>query len=261
MKIVLKGSTRNLIIIIVLLVVVAIVIAGTYYSYQNRSVDPRIKEARRLYASYNQYAKQGDYFRIFDLLDSIEDIYASQIHYSRSFERGVIQNNRAAAFLILSMHGDQIAPERNPFYGLSADTLITLAEEASLKSISIYEDFIQRFDTLPPTMIPEIIRKEFMAGLDTFPEDLKERYLSSRVKEIERSRTENLRRLSVSYTNYGIALRLESDNLGAAKQYEKALELWDMNLQAENNLNRLLGRPLRKRNFIQKLFPPDRNLK
>ena len=66
------------------------------------------------------------------------------------------------------------------------------------------------------------------------------------------------RRVSVCYTNLGIILRSRDDNEGAAEMYIKALELWEMNLEAENNLNRLLGRPLKKRNIIQKLFPPEK---
>jgi len=33
---------------------------------------------------------------------------------------------------------------------------------------------------------------------------------------------------------------------------------WEDNLSAENNLNRLLGLPLRERNLIHKLFPRER---
>jgi hypothetical protein len=44
----------------------------------------------------------------------------------------------------------------------------------------------------------------------------------------------------------------------AINNYQKAIDLWDQNLTAENNLNILLGKPLKKRNLIQKLFPPKR---
>jgi len=37
------------------------------------------------------------------------------------------------------------------------------------------------------------------------------------------------------------------------------MELWGENLTAENNLNILLGRPVRKRTFIQKMFPQPKD--
>jgi hypothetical protein len=45
----------------------------------------------------------------------------------------------------------------------------------------------------------------------------------------------------------------------AASHYTKALKYWDRNLSAENNLNALLGKPLRKRTLIEKLFPPKKD--
>jgi hypothetical protein len=44
----------------------------------------------------------------------------------------------------------------------------------------------------------------------------------------------------------------------AAFYYNNAIELWDRNLTAENNLNILLNRPQKKRNLIQTLFPPEK---
>ena len=69
------------------------------------------------------------------------------------------------------------------------------------------------------------------------------------------------RRLSVCYTNLGVIERTRGNYQEAIMNYEKALNLWDRNLEAENNLNRLLGRPIKKRNLLQKLFPPDRETK
>lgn len=258
MKAVLNNRIRRLLVIMAILVVVAVVIAKTYYGNLNRSVDPRIVKARELYASYDRYAQEGDYFRIFSLLDSIETIYLSQIHYTSAYERGVLYNNRAAALLTIIFYGDQIPDKLNPYWELPKDSLIALAELAALTSISIYEKWNLRFDTIPVDLITEVIEDEFLPGIEDIPLDLQTRYLSYRVKEIERSLPENARRLSVSHTNYGMIFRLKGDHLGAVRQYEKALELWDRNLEAENNLNRLLGRPLKKRNFIQRLFPPDR---
>ena len=66
---------------------------------------------------------------------------------------------------------------------------------------------------------------------------------------------ETPRRLSVSYTNLGIMYRFREDYENAALSYKKAMDLWEDNLSAENNLNILLGRPLKKRSLLRKIFP------
>ena len=98
-----------------------------------------------------------------------------------------------------------------------------------------------------------------MEGLESITPDLKTKYIKARTKDIEKAILENDRRLSVCYTNLGIVFRQREQYKQAAEQYKKALELWDRNLNAENNLNVLLGKPLKKRNIIQKLFPPERD--
>ena len=75
----------------------------------------------------------------------------------------------------------------------------------------------------------------------------------------EKALLENNRRLSVCYTNLGLISRFQGNYEDAVKQYEKALALWDRNLDAENNLNKLLNRPIKKRNIIQTLFPPEKD--
>jgi tetratricopeptide (TPR) repeat protein len=62
----------------------------------------------------------------------------------------------------------------------------------------------------------------------------------------------------VSYTNLGIILRHQGDIKGALKSYKKALELWDKNLSAENNINILIGKPIRERSTLERLFPDQK---
>ena len=83
-------------------------------------------------------------------------------------------------------------------------------------------------------------------------------FIEQRIREIEASLRENDRRLSVCRTNLGIIYRMQGSYEEAVRQYELAISLWDRNLEAENNLNRLLNRPLKKRNIIQKMFPPEK---
>ena len=83
-------------------------------------------------------------------------------------------------------------------------------------------------------------------------------FIKKRITEITEAQTETKRRLSVSYTNLGLVYRQQLKYEDAVLSYQKAIENWDRNLTAENNLNKLLGRPEKKRNLIQKLFPPER---
>ena len=103
-----------------MVVVVGVLVARSYYRGTNSKVDPRILPARELYAGYDDYARSGNYFRIFNLLDSIEQIYIATPHYRESFETGVLNNNRSAALLTIALYQDSIPAFHNPwgkFYG------------------------------------------------------------------------------------------------------------------------------------------------
>ncbi len=254
-----NSSTRILVLIMIGLVAIGMLIALSYYRNVNRSIDPRVIKARELYARYDIYAQEGNYYKVFALLDSIEIIYKATKHYENSFELGVLYNNRAAAFLTISMSADSIPIEYNPYTNLEIDSIVTHAETNVLKSISVYNNWSIGYTGKSREQICEIIEPQFMEGLDSINPDLKIKYLVARAKDIEKAISENDRRLSVCYTNLGIVFRQREQYIEAVEQYEKALELWDRNLNAENNINLLLGRPLKKRNIIQKLFPPDRD--
>ena len=249
----------GLILIMIAVVIIGILIAKSYYGNSNRSIDPRIVEARELYSKYDNYAQRGNYYRVFSLLDSIEDIYSAIRHYERSFELGVLYNNRAAAYLTVSMFADTIPEALNPFTDLSSDSLYSLAQMNLLKAILIYESWVEKFSSLSVEQISKKIIPKFLEGLDSVSPALEAKYVEARAKDIEKALIENDRRLSVCYTNLGVVFRQTGAYKEAVEHYEKALKLWDRNLDAENNLNLLLGRPAKKRNLIQKLFPPERN--
>ena len=244
----------------VIIVMAGVFVARSYYGNQNRSVDPRILHARELYELYDQNARTGDYYRIFALLDSISAIYMGTPHYLESFELGVLHNNRAAAMLTIALYRDSIPESSNPYFELSTDSIVALAESQIRMAMALYEGWNRRFEGKEDAEIRQVIEAEFMNGLEQTYPDLAEKYLANRVKEIENSLVENQRRLSVCYTNLGLVYRFREEYPEAVAQYEKAMKFWDRNLDAENNLNKLLGRPLKKRNIIQKMFPPDKEI-
>lgn len=254
-----KRAVRKLILIMIAVVAAGIIIAWLYYSRVNSAIDPRIIEAREMYGRYDTYAMSGDYRLIFALLDSLEDVYNATDHYADAFETGVVHNNRAAALITLVLGEGKIPPEMNPYGHLGNDSIMYLARSYAKRAESLYLEWQQRFGDMTGEEIPEAVRERFLSGLQAAGEKETERYLKARVKEIERSLAETDRRLSVCYTNQGIIQRHFEDYEGAAQLYQRALDLWDRNLSAENNLNLLLGRPPVKRNIIQKLFPPPRD--
>jgi tetratricopeptide (TPR) repeat protein len=247
-----NNAARTLISIMTVLVVLGISIAWFYYKGINDSVDPRVKQARKLYEKYNSYASLSQYDSVFWLMDTIENLYQHTNYYRESYETAVLYNNRAAALLSIYLQ-----PQNEIIIG---DTIefITRAEKAVRKSIEIYQEWFSIFESKDESEIRKIIEEDFLEGLDAYPEKEQENFLSNRIKELVEAQTENERRLSVSYTNLGILKRHQEKYDSAAFYYQKAIDLWDRNLTAENNLNILLNKPLKKRNIIQTLFPPEK---
>lgn len=255
----LNRPAMALILVMIAVVMVSIIVASIYYRSANKSVDPRIEEARRLYSKYDSYARKGDFYRIFSLLDSIEAIYSSQAHYRDSYETAVIRNNRAAALITLSIYGDSVRADFNPYYLVDSDSLNKLAEEQLLNAVSVYRGWLEMYQGLTEEEILEKISASFFNNFIAGTASDSARYLKARTKEIYNTIAETDRRLSVCYTNLGVLCRQREEYEAAVKYYREALGLWDRNLSAENNLNALFGLPARKRNFLQKLFPPDRD--
>jgi len=250
----LPKNKRAFILAMIALCIIVISFAYFHYKNINESKDPRVKSARLLYEKYNEYAVNNDFNNIFSLLDSVEFIYTQYPHYKESFEVGVLYNNRAAAYLTMALHNIH---DGNTTV-LTKDSLLNLSEVNVKKSISIYEDWLEGTANLEGKELRNYIKKDFWDGLNNFSEKDKEKFLNHRVNELETAKYETERRLSVSYTNLGIIYRHRENYEQAILYYQKALKLWEQNLSAENNLNILLGKPLKKRNLIQKLFPPKR---
>ncbi|MBN1925889.1 MAG: hypothetical protein JW798_08640 [Prolixibacteraceae bacterium] len=250
---------RTLILVMSVLVAIALLITKYYYKSLNDSVDPRVLTARELYSGYNQLAVSNDFEEIFILLDSIERIYNAVPHYKNSYEVGVLYNNRAAALLTMALYKDSISIQSKFFSSLPADTLWHMAQSAVSQSINIYEIWLEKYGDVNEISLRDSVEKDFFIGLDDYSEKERNRFFNNRMKEIRDARFETPRRLSVSYTNLGLVYRNNEEYEKAAEQYIKALDLWDRNLVAENNLNLLLNRPLKKRSLIQRIFPPKKD--
>jgi hypothetical protein len=259
----LSKQSRILILVMGILALTAFFILRSYYSNLNKNIDPRIVEARTLYEKYNSYAQNNQLDSVLLLMDLIEDSYSQTEHYQNSYEIGVLYNNRAAAWLTLGFYSDlRDSTEK--------DSLVQLSKIAIEKSLDIYNNWEAKFKGLDESQIKTKIASSFLKNpqgghpndsgnsLDSFSPEEQEAFLNNRVSEIINSQQEILRRQSVAYTNLGMTYRYHVHYDSAVYCYEKALELWERNLTAKNNMNVLLGRPMEKQNIIQKLFPPER---
>lgn len=247
-------QNRNLRVLIILMfacALIAVVIAYLYYKAKNDSVDPRTLSARHKYEKYNTYAQNNEIDSVIHLMNDLKLDYETINHYKDSYEIGVIYNNLSAAYLTLALD------KNNPGIDEHArDSLVHLSETAARNSIRIYLDWLNTYQNKSKEDIQAIASINFFDGLENYSESLQEKFFKARVGDILTAQTDTPRRLSVSYTNIGIIHRTKGNYDSAAIYYKKGLDLWDRNLTAENNINILLGRPVKKRNILQKLFPP-----
>lgn len=236
-----------------LLVFAAVLVAWYYYSNVNKSEDPRVVEVKYMYLRYNNHVESENFDQMLLVLDSIEHIYNQVDHYKQSYELGVALNNKAAIYLTLALHHIQDSLEKVEY--------LEHAGNFASKSIEIYHLWFDAFDGLKTDEIKKKILPEFGSSMLKTDESRAEKVLAKRIKDIQEAQFENSRRLSVSYTNLGIVHRHYKQYELAAENYKKAIDLWEENLTARNNLNLLVGRPLEKQSIIKKLFPPDRKKK
>ncbi len=245
-----KG-TRVIILIMAILSLAGLTIAWAYYSGINKGADPRVKDARILYGRFNMYAAANDQERILVLLDSIHDIFRSVAHYQNSYEIGVVCNNRASVFLTRAISDTLVEEVRQHYFAL--------AERELDKGIESYRRWLSTFDALNEDEIAQVVYNDFMSDPVISGDKRAEAYMQQRVKDILLARAEMPRRLSVSYTNLGIIRRHENRLEEAVGYYVKALDLWEENLAAQNNLNIIFGRPVERHSFLRRLFPPERS--
>ncbi len=234
----------------VILGAIGLAIAYVHYGNINRAVDPRVRQAHLMYGRYNVYASENKAEMVLALLDSIEDIYLSVPHYKDSYEMGVVHNNRASVFLSRALSDSNVEEIRQHYFSLS--------ERHLNESLSYYTRWIDLFGGKSGEEITDLVNTEFSADSSLNENKNLDAIIRSRVKEIRTAQLEMPRRMSVSYSNLGIIRRHENKPEEAILYYVMALELWDQNHVAKNNMNILFGEPIEKQSVLKKLFPPKR---
>ena len=239
-----------------LLVVLFIcVYAVFHYGRINSAEDPRVREARELLLQYEKGLESDQYGTALSILKAMDRIYRNTEGYEQSFERGVVINNMASVHLV-KLETDlltEVEIDRDSML----ETLST-AEIYTRQAIALYDQWLADMGTLTRDTVEQRVRPTFDNGHPALKDTDVENVIQKRVDDIMLAQLETKRRLSVTYTNLGMIERYKG-NLEISKEcYEKAINLWDRNYTAKDNLDVLLNQPVNKRSMIDRMFPPER---
>jgi tetratricopeptide (TPR) repeat protein len=239
------------------LTITASIFIGSYFYYDqiNKAEDPRVLPAKELFQVYDKELESHEYVQSLSLLDQMLAIYRSTPGYENAYEIGVLLNNKATVYLVeLETEILTGSDVKNPSMQVSLGT----AEEYIRQAIAIYEAWIADMGSLSEEQIRQRIAPFFkendpgLAGMDV------QRVMDKRVDMILDAQIETPRRLSVSLTNLGMVNRYLGNLEKARENYEQAIEIWDRNYTAQDNLAILMNQPIKKRSLISRLFPPER---
>ncbi len=227
-----------------------------YYSNINSAEDPRTLPAKTLLLQYEKQLEESQTTEALDILNNMLDLYLALPGYEKSYEVGVIYNNIASVYLV------QLETELLTNDKVTKEDLVMnldLALQYSQKSIDNYERWLKEMGKLSESQIKEKITPFFDPKDPSFKDADFQSVLNKRVEDIKLAQLETVRRLSVSLTNMGVVNRYQGNLEQAKSNYEKAIELWDRNYTAKDNLNVLLNQPIEKRSMLNRLFPPEKN--
>ncbi len=229
--------------------------AVIHYSKINKSEDPRVIEARELLLKYEKGLESDQYGEAMSILNAMEIIYLNTPGYGKSFELGVVLNNKATIHLV-KLETNLLTEEKINKEEM-ADELFT-AEKYTKEAIAIYENWLTQMGTLTPESIYKKIKPTFDPKDPVLMKVNLENVINKRVNDLVLAQVETKRRLSVTYANLGVISRYKGELQEAKEQYEKAISLWDRNYTAKDNLNVLMSQPVEKRSMINRIFPPER---
>ena len=243
---VLSPPVKKLIVIMSFIFAAGILISYLYYSGVNSSEDPRIVHIKEMHKDYDRRVRDNETGNAISILDSMDREFSKIPHYSRSYERGVINTDIAAVHINKAIY-------------LTTDEDLKLscldsAEKHLMKSLEYYDWWNKEYSSLDSV---SIFRK-LVLDFESIVSENKERIIKKRFSDIRNAMTESDRRYSVTYTNLGIVMRHKLKTDSAALMYKKALELWEDNHIAKSNLNVLLGGKPVKKGFLETVFPLEK---
>lgn len=244
-------QTKILLIFLVCISSIGFAIAYFYYDNVNKSEDPRVYEARKMLIQYDNLMKELKYLETFPILDSIYNVFNSTPGYEGSYEFGVIYNNRASVYISMALYDSLISKDEK-------DNMLRIAEENVMKSINVYNHWIDSVGKMSDNDIQKMVELSFNSQKQAFEGKNIQNIINKHIEDLIFAKIETPRRLSVSYTNLGIIQRHQLKTEEALLSYTKAITIWKDNFAARSNLNVLMGKAPEDRSIIDKLFPPDR---
>ncbi len=251
-----QSGTKKVLLFSIFVTLGIVLYSMVYYRAINRSVDPRVVEAKKAFGEYGMLMKENQYDTALRVLDGIESAYKNIPGYENSFELGVVYVNKGSIYLI-RVETEHLAKKKT----VPEETLavyLALAKENAEKGVDIYNNWIKSVAKLRTDEIKEYLAPHFKKEDPAFKGYDFDQIMARRVIDIQEAQIEIDRRLSVAYTNLGVVARYEDKNGVSKKYYEDALVLWDANYVAENNLRVLHGKEIKKRTIVDQLFPKER---
>ena len=241
----------------VVITITASIFIGSYFYYGsiNKAEDPRILPAKELFHTYDKELESDDYVQSLAILDKVLAIYRSTPGYESSYEIGVLLNDKASVYLVemetkVLTESDINKPELQESLVVAADYL--------KQALAVYRKWMDEMGSLSEEQVRARLAPYFKDDDPAFAGKDAERVMNKRVNLILDAQVETPRRISVSLTNLGMISRYLGNLEEAKKYYQEAIEIWDRNYTAQDNLAVLMNQPVKKRSLISRLFPPER---
>jgi len=250
-----QSGTKKVLAIV--LTITASIFIGSYFYYGsiNKAEDPRILPAKELFQKYDKELESDDYVQSLAILDKVLAIYRSTPGYENSYETGVLLNDKASVYLVevetkVLTESDITKPEMQKSLEVAADYIN--------QALAVYRNWMNEMGSLSEAQIRTRLAPYFSDDDPAFGDMDAKKVMRKRVDMILDAQIETPRRISVSLTNLGMVNRYLG-NLEEAKQnYQEAIEIWDRNYTAQDNLAVLLNQPVQKRSMLSRLFPPEK---
>ena len=266
-----RKATLGVLIACLIVVILIFIVSFIYYSNLNSAEDPRVLEAKNLQLVYDKGLEGDESKKALDLLEKMRTIYARVPGYANSYEVGVILNNKATVYLVrlipqlIAIEESLKDKDENEIKEVirKVDTEkirsnLNIALGYTLESIEIYEGWLEEMGGLTEDEIRRKIQPDFDPADAAFSDVDFQTVFEKRVEDVKAAQFETKRRLSVAVTNLGVIQRYMGNLQESKANYEKALELWERNYTARDNLDTLMNRPKEKRSMVDRFFPPER---
>ena len=245
-----KG-TKNIIVIMILIVVIGIVFSYFYYNDVNKNIDPRLIKIQKTLSYFDNINKLDSPFVALELMDKLEDDISSFDLYKNSYELGIVKNNKASVYIMMALYDDK--------YQNIKDSLFSEALAELYKSKYILIEWVNTINNNDRESFVKKYNADYNRNIKIYKGIDRDKLVNHRLEEIELTKIETPRRLSVVYSNIAVIKRHTGEMFNAVLYYEKAIKLWPKNHEAINNLRTLMGEDRIKKGAIDKLFPTKRD--